>query len=69
MVDAVFDFKAINRKLNRQEQKAEFEAKNPVPDSQSVGWPMFGVPVMPLTSLAHPEWLYSNTPHEWRKFI
>jgi hypothetical protein len=26
---AVFDFKAINRKLNRQEQKAEFEAKNP----------------------------------------
>jgi hypothetical protein len=29
MTEAVFQFKAINRRLNRQEQKAEFEEKNP----------------------------------------
>jgi hypothetical protein len=29
MTEAVFQFKAIARKLNRQEQKAEFEEKNP----------------------------------------
>jgi hypothetical protein len=31
MTSAVHDFKAINRKLNRMEQKAEFEEKNPEP--------------------------------------
>jgi hypothetical protein len=39
MTSAVFDFKSINKILNRQEQKAEFEAKNP----PEIGWPMFGV--------------------------
>jgi hypothetical protein len=29
MTEAVYQFKAIARKLNRQEQKAEFEEKNP----------------------------------------
>ncbi|SCB51691.1 hypothetical protein GA0061099_102115 [Bradyrhizobium yuanmingense] len=29
MTSIVTDFKSIARKLNRQEQKAEFEAKNP----------------------------------------
>lgn len=42
MTSPVFDFKSINRKLNRQEQKAEFEAKNPVPDTGMYGWP-YGV--------------------------
>jgi hypothetical protein len=86
MTEAVFQFKAIARKLNRQEQKAEFEAKNP----PEIGWPMFGVmpyggscesvtltvadlpanmsdwPKASLSSLAHPEWPYTGTPHEWR---
>jgi hypothetical protein len=30
MTSPVFDFKSINRKLNRLEQKAEYEAKNPL---------------------------------------
>jgi hypothetical protein len=42
MTEAVFDFKAIARKLNRQEQKAEFEDKNPAP--AMYGWP-YGVAV------------------------
>jgi hypothetical protein len=79
MTDAVFDFKSINRKLNRQEQKAEFEAKNPKVEPSMYGWP-YGVAVPycetaivrrfdpPLTSLAHPEWPYTGTPHEWPKF-
>ena len=64
----VTDFKSIARKLNRMDQKAEHDRKEAEKASQSVGWPMFGVPMTPLTSLAHPEWPYSNTPHEWRKF-
>jgi hypothetical protein len=45
MTDAVFDFKSIRRKLNRQEQKAEFEEKNPpIPDTSMYGWP-YGVAV------------------------
>jgi hypothetical protein len=45
MTDAVFQFKAINRRLNRQEQKAEFEEKNPpIPDTSMYGWP-YGVAV------------------------
>jgi hypothetical protein len=35
----VFDYESIARRVNRQEQKAEFEAKNP----PEIGWPMFGV--------------------------
>jgi hypothetical protein len=72
---AVFDFKAINRKLNRQEQKAEFEAKNPEPVPSMYAWPAgvavpYGVDpgVAPVSSLAHPEWPYTGTPHEWRAF-
>jgi hypothetical protein len=43
MTEAVFQFKAIARKLNRQEQKAEFEEKNPpIPDTSMYGWP-YGV--------------------------
>jgi hypothetical protein len=38
MTEAVFQFKAINRRLNRQEQKAEFEEKNPpIPDTSMYG--------------------------------
>jgi hypothetical protein len=45
MKSPVFDFKAIARKLNRQEQKAEFEEKNPpIPDTSMYGWP-YGVAV------------------------
>jgi hypothetical protein len=45
MTEAVFQFKAIAQKLNRQEQKAEFEAKNPpAPDTSMYSWP-YGVAV------------------------
>jgi hypothetical protein len=45
MKSPVFDFKSINRKLNRLEQKAEYEEKNPpVPDTSMYGWP-YGVAV------------------------
>jgi hypothetical protein len=37
-MSAVFDFKSINRKFNCQEQKADFEAKNPLPDPSKVVW-------------------------------
>lgn len=43
MTAAVFDFKAIRRKVERMEQKAEFEAKNP-PELRDP-WGMYGVPV------------------------
>jgi hypothetical protein len=39
MTSAVFDFKSINKILNRQEQKAEFEAKNPEPVPSMYAWP------------------------------
>jgi hypothetical protein len=43
MKSPVFDFKSIKRILDRQEQKAEFEEKNPpVPDTSMYGWP-YGV--------------------------
>lgn len=42
MTNAVFDFKSIAKRLNRQEQKAEYEAKNPVPETGMYGWP-YGV--------------------------
>jgi hypothetical protein len=40
-MDAVNDFKSIRSKLERREQKAEFEAKNPPPPawySKTVVW-------------------------------
>lgn len=40
MPSAVFDFPSINRKLNRTEQKAEFEAKNPKPVPSMYAWPL-----------------------------
>jgi hypothetical protein len=86
MTYAAFDFKSINRKLNRQEQKAEFEAKEAKTVQSMYGWP-YGVAVpygpqvtdeqieklkkhiqSPLKSMAHPEWPYTGTPHEWPKF-
>jgi hypothetical protein len=68
MTSIVTDFKSIARKLNRQEQKAEFEEKNPpIPDTSMYGWP-YGV-ASPLKSMAHPEWPYAGTPFEWTKFV
>jgi hypothetical protein len=56
MKSPVFDFKSIARKLNRQEQKAEFEEKNPpVPDTSMYGWP-YGVAV----PYANAEWRRVN---------
>ncbi|MFB6449269.1 hypothetical protein [Bradyrhizobium tunisiense] len=63
MTSIVTDFKSIRRKLERQEQKAEFDKENPEPSMY--GWP-YGVAV-PLISLAHPEWPYTGTAHEWPK--
>lgn len=40
----VTDFKSIRRKLERQEQKAEYEADNPAPEPSMYGWP-YGVAV------------------------
>jgi len=43
----VTDFKSIRRKLERQEQKAEFEEKNPEP--AMYGWPYgVAVPLVPV---------------------
>jgi hypothetical protein len=43
MTSIVSDFKSIRRILDRQEQKAEFEEKNPpIPDTSMYGWP-YGV--------------------------
>jgi hypothetical protein len=49
MTSPVFDFKAIRSKLERQEQKAEFEEKNPKPNP--VVWtPEWGYGVAPYDS-------------------
>lgn len=54
----VTDFKSIRRKLERQEQKAEFEEKNPPP--AMYGWP-YGVAVpMAITTEEGGEWLPFN---------
>jgi hypothetical protein len=63
MTMGVFDFKAIKRKLDCQEQKAEFEEKNPPVDMGMYGYPSN---LTPMKSLAHPAWPYTGTPHEWR---
>lgn len=71
MTDAVFDFRAINRVLNRQEQKAEFEANNPKVEQsayEAMTGGMFGIGA-PLKSLAHPNWPYQGTGFEWSKFV
>jgi hypothetical protein len=80
MTSIVTDFKSIRRKLERQEQKAEYEAKNPkeeASNSYGMGWP-YGVAVPfgvdpgvapPLKSMAHPAWPYAGTPFEWSKFV
>jgi hypothetical protein len=44
MTSIVTDFKSIRRKLERQEQKAEYEAKNPKVEPSMYGWP-YGVAV------------------------
>lgn len=44
MPPAIHDFKSIRRKLERQEQKAEFEEKNPKVEPSMYGWP-YGVAV------------------------
>jgi hypothetical protein len=46
----VFDFKSIRQKLERQEQKADFEEKNPKPPMTVVWTPEwgYGVPVTPF---------------------
>jgi hypothetical protein len=45
----VFDFKSIRQKLERQEQKAEFEEKNPKPAMTVVWTPEWGYGVpLPL---------------------
>jgi hypothetical protein len=49
MTSIVTDFRSINRKLHRQEQKAEFDAKNP-PPAKVVWTPEwgYGAPVTPF---------------------
>jgi hypothetical protein len=98
MTESVFQFKAIARRLNCNDQKADFEEKNPKPEPNKVVWshewgygvatPLAGVasdlsmsgPVMKpsavneaarkyMSSLAHPEWPYAGTAHEWRGFV
>lgn len=38
-MSAVTDFKSIKQKLDRLEQKAEFDAKNPKAEPAMYGWP------------------------------
>jgi hypothetical protein len=50
MTSIVTDFKSIRQKLERQEQKAEFEANNPkeeASNSYGMGWP-YGAVATPL---------------------
>ncbi|WLB49221.1 hypothetical protein QIH93_15005 [Bradyrhizobium ottawaense] len=56
MTSIVTDFKSIRRKLERQEQKAEFEAKNPKVEPSMYGWP-YGVAV-PMAD-----------PHDWKPVL
>ncbi|MFK4647203.1 hypothetical protein ABIF96_005777 [Bradyrhizobium ottawaense] len=44
MTSIIHDFRSIRRKLERQEQKAEFEEKNPKVEPSMYGWP-YGVAV------------------------
>jgi hypothetical protein len=68
MTMGVFDFKAIKRKLDRQEQKAEFEAKNPpAPDTSMYGWP-YGVAV-PYGADFWNGLEYDDALHIWRQKI
>lgn len=67
MTSIVTDFPSIARKLNRQEQKAEFDAKNP-PAPKVVWHPEHGY-ALPLKSMAHPDWPYAGTGFEWAKFV
>lgn len=57
MTSIVTDFKSIARIVNRQEQKAEYEAKNPEP--AMYGWP-YGVAV-PLVD-------YATSPSAWNDY-
>lgn len=49
MTAAIHDFRSIRRKLERQEQKAEFEEKNPKVEPSMYGWP-YGV-ACPMTEI------------------
>lgn len=49
MTSIVTDFKSIARKLNRQEQKAEFEAKNPKEEPAAYLWP-YGAAAVPYVA-------------------
>jgi hypothetical protein len=72
----VHDFKSIRRKLERQDQKAEFEAKE---EQQRQSYAnLYGVMVpyiedgvvqLKWGSLAHPAWPYTGTGFEWSKFV
>lgn len=60
MTSAVHDFASIARKLNRMDQKAEWDAKNPKVELAMYGWP-YGVAV----PLAEPfDW--TNVLDAWR---
>lgn len=66
MTSAVFDFRSIKRKLDRQEQKAEYEAKNPEPTlgQGMYGWP-YGVAVpmadeFKMTDESLLDWIKAN---------
>jgi hypothetical protein len=56
MTEAVYQFKSIKRILDRQEQKADFEEKNPpIPDTSMYGWWAAPQCKRPTTDLA--EWV------------
>lgn len=53
MTSIIWDVKSIHLKLERQEQKADFEEKNPKVDPNKVVWsPEWGYGVMPFASPA-----------------
>lgn len=71
MTSIVTDFKSIKRIIDRQVQKADFEAKNPKEEQsayEAMTGGMFGIGT-PLKSLAHPAWPYQGTGFEWAKFV
>jgi hypothetical protein len=63
MTMGVFDFKAIANKLNCNEQKADFEEKNPKPvEAAMYGWP-YGISL----SSASQQALYQSAASEFNQ--
>lgn len=60
----VTDFRSIKRKLDRMEQKADFEAKNPPPSMY--GWPYGAAVCVDPFDGSHSN---QQTPFDWKRVL